>query len=448
MSSGPIASAASTHRAVWRIAGPMILSNLSIPLLGMVDTAVVGHLPHPQYLGAVAVGTTLFNFLYLGLNFLRMGTTGVTAQIHGSGDTEAMRGALGQGLLLALILACVLLVLQWPLRELGLWLIGPSAGVSGYARVYFDYRIWAAPAVLADYVLLGWFLGMQNARAPLVLLLVVNVANIALDFLFVFGLGMNVDGVGLATVIAEYLGLSVALWLVARELRHYPGRWRRAQVLDGTRLRHLIGINANIFARTICVLFAFGFFTAQGARMGDVVLAANALLLNMQSFMAYGLDGLAHAAEALVGRAVGAHDARGFRDAVRATLLWSLGVGMLFAATYGVFGGAIIHLLTNLPRVRDTAHEYLPWMILSPLISVWAFLYDGVYIGSTRAREMRNTMLVAVLACYLPAWYLTRGLGNHGLWLSLMVFIAARGATMAVTYVWIQRHRGFVHARA
>lgn len=439
-----IAPGQSMHRDVWRIAGPLILSNLSVPLLGMVDTAVMGHLDQPQYLAAVAVGATLFDFLYLGLNFLRMGTTGVTAQIHGSGDADAMRGVLGQGLLLAAVLAGVLLLLQWPLRETGLWLIHPSADVADYTRLYFDYRIWAAPAVLADYVLLGWFIGMQNARAPLILLLVVNSTNIVFDFLFVFGFGMNVDGVGLATVLSQYLGLAVALHLAARELRSYPGRWLREQVLGAQRLRHLIGVNANIFVRTICLLFAFGFFTAQGARLGDVVLAANALLLNLQSFLSYGLDGLAHAAEALVGRAVGAGDRRRFRTAVRTTLLWSLGVGVLFAAAYGVFGHAIIRILTDLPQVRETAYEYLPWMILSPLVSVWAFLYDGVYIGATRVGAMRNAMLLAVLGCYLPVWYLTRDLGNHGLWLAFIIFLAARGGILGIIYTWITKHRGFI----
>lgn len=424
----------------------MILSNLSIPLLGMVDSAVVGHLAHPQYLGAVAVGTTLFDAFYLSLNFLRMGTTGVTAQVHGAQDNDAMRGVLGQSLALAAGLAVLLLALQWPLREAGLALIHPSADVAGYARTYFDVRIWSAPAVLADYALLGWFLGMQNARAPLVQLLVVNGSNALMDAVFVFGLGLNVAGVALASVLAQYLGLAAAVWLAARELRRYPGAWRRAELLGVARLKRLIGVNANIFVRTVSILFAFGFFTAQSARMGDVILAANALLLNLQAVLSYGLDGLAHAIEALTGRAIGAGDRSGFRLAVRAVIGWSLGLAVVFALVYATVGPAIIRLLTDLPQVRAAAVRYLPWMMLSPLISVWPFVFDGIYIGATRAREMRNMMLLAVLGAYLPAWFLLQPWGNNGLWAAFMIFLAARGGGLGWLYRRIEARDGFVVA--
>lgn len=434
------------HVAVWRLAGPMILSNLSIPLLGMVDSAVVGHLARPQYLGAVAVGTTLFDAFYLSLNFLRMGTTGVTAQVHGAQDSEAMRGVLGQSVALALGLAVLLLALQWPLREAGLALIHPGNDVAGYARTYFDVRIWSAPAVLADYALLGWFLGMQNARAPLVQLLVVNGANALMDVAFVFGLGLNVGGVALASVLAQYLGLAVALWLAVRELRRYPGAWRRAELLGMVRLKRLIGVNANIFVRTVSILFAFGFFTAQSARQGDVILAANALLLNLQAVLSYGLDGLAHAVEALTGRAIGSGDRGAFHLAVRAVIGWSLGLAVVFSLIYAAGGPGIIRLLTDLPQVRASALRYLPWMVVSPLISVWPFVFDGIYIGATRAREMRNMMLLAVLGAYLPAWFLLQPWGNNGLWAAFMIFLVARGAGLGWLYRRIEARGGFVAA--
>ena len=434
------------NAAVWRLAGPMILSNLSIPLLGMVDSAVVGHLARPQYLGAVAVGTTLFDALYLSLNFLRMGTTGVTAQVHGAGDNNAVRGVLGQSLMLAAVLALLLLVLQWPLRMAGLALIHPSAEVAGYTRIYFDVRIWSAPAVLADFALLGWFLGLQNARAPLVLLLVVNGTNAVMDGVFVFGLGMNVAGVALASVLAQYLGLGVALWLATRELRRYPGVWRRAELLGAGRFKRLVGVNANIFVRTVSLLFAFGFFTAQSARQGDVILAANALLLNLQQVLSYGLDGLAHAVEALAGRAIGAGDRPGFRLAVRTVIGWSLAIAAVFALIYATLGPALIRLLTDLAHVRVAAVRYLPWMVLSPFISVWPFVFDGVYIGATRVREMRNMMLLAVLGAYLPAWFILQPWGNDGLWAAFMVFLAARGAGLGWLYRRIEAREGFVAA--
>ncbi len=422
----------------------MILSNLSIPLLGMVDSAVVGHLARPQYLGAVAVGATLFDALYMSFNFLRMGTTGVTAQVHGGGDSSAVRGVLGQSLALAAVLACMLVALQVPLRHVGLLLIHPSSDVAAYARVYFDVRIWSAPAVFADFALLGWFLGMQNARAPLIQLLVVNGTNAALDVAFVFGLGMNVAGVALASVVAQYAGLAVALWLAVRELRRYPGHWLRSELLSLGRLRRLVGVNANIFVRTVCLLFAFGFFTAMGARQGDVILAANALLLNLQATLSYGLDGLAHAIEALTGRAIGARDHEGFKLAVRVVIGWSLAIALVFAAFYAVAGPAILHLLTDLPQVRATAMRYLPWMVLSPLISVWPFVFDGIYIGATRAREMRNMMLLAVFAAYLPAWFLLQPWANDGLWAAFMVFLAARGLGLGWLYRRIEGREGFV----
>lgn len=417
-----------------------MLSNLSVPLLGMVDTAVAGHLNKPGYLAAIAVGTTLFNFLYLGLNFLRMGTTGMTAQALGRDDSDAVRTALAQGLLLALGLALLLILLQWPLRVAGLRLLAPSPEVLPYARTYFDIRIWAAPAVLADYALVGWFIGVQNARAPLALLLTVNIVNAALDIAFVAGLGMTVGGIALASVIAEYLGLGVGLWLGVRELRRFPGRWRRARILERAGLARLAGVNGNLFVRTVCLMFAFGFFTAMGARLGTVVLAANAVLLNLQSVMSYALDGFAHAAEALAGRAAGLGDRAVLARTVRLTLAWSLAAALLFALVYGAAGRFLVGLLTSLPAVRTAALVYLPWMIVSPLISAWAFEFDGVFIGMTRAREMRNAMLAA-LACYLAVWYLGRPLGNHGLWLAFVAFLAARGAIMGGLYLRSRRPR-------
>ncbi|HET7370172.1 MAG TPA: MATE family efflux transporter [Gammaproteobacteria bacterium] len=432
-----------THRTVWRIAGPMMLSNLSVPLLGIVDTAVVGHLERPAYLGAVAVGTTIFNFLYLGLNFLRMGTTGVTAQAAGRGDAGAARATLAQGLLTSFALAIMLLALQWPLRHIGLELIAPSGAVQPFAQTYFDIRIWAAPAVLADYALVGWFLGLGNARAPLALVLTINIINAGLDILFVSAFGMNVGGVALASVIAEYCGFGVGAVLALRALRQYPAPWRQVRIFDRLALRKLAGVNGNLFVRTACLMVAFGFFTAMGARLGTVVLAANAILLNLQSLMSYALDGFAHAAEALTGRAAGRADAALFNRTVRLTLAWSLAAAAAFALLYGLAGGSIIGLMTDLPEVRALAMDYLPWMIASPLVSVWAFEFDGVFVGATRAREMRNAMLFA-LACYLAIWYVAQPLGNHGLWLAFVLFLGARGVFMGLIYLRLGRRNEFV----
>ena len=432
------------HDEVWRLAGPMILSNLTIPLLGLVDTAVVGHLNSPHYLGAVAVGGLIFSFIYWGFGFLRMGTTGLTAQAHGREDGDEIRAIMARALLLAVVFACVLLVLQGWIHVIAFAVLEASVAVEAAAAQYFFIRIWSAPASLANYVLIGWFLGMQNARGPLYLLLVINITNIVLDLVFVLAWHMDVAGVALASVVAEYLGMLVGLWLLRRELRGCAGRWRMAAMLAWHKLRELVVVNVNILIRTLCLIFSFAFFMAQGAKQGDVVLAANAVLMNFQTFMAYGLDGFAHAAEALVGRAVGQRNASAFRRAVYTAGLWSLLVAVAFVGVYGVGGVWVINGLTDIEAVRQTAYVYLPWLILAPLLSVWGYLYDGIFIGATRSVEMRNTMLLSTVVFFLPAWYVLQPWGNHGLWAALMVFMVARGVTMAVSYGLMRRRGEFL----
>jgi MATE family multidrug resistance protein len=427
------------NQAVWRIALPMILSSVTTPLIGMVDTAVVGHLEQPWYLGAVAAGSTIFTVLFMGLNFLRMGTTGVTAQAFGALHGDRVRMALGQGLLTALALATLLITLRDPIVDISLTALGASPEVARHARDYFEVRVWSAPASLANYVLIGWLLGMQNARGPLALMLTINATNIVLDLLFVLQLGMQVRGVALATLLAELAGLAVGLAFVSRELARFPGRWQRAALFDFGQYRALLGINANLLLRTLSLMFVLAFITARGARAGDVILAANALLMNFQHLLSYALDGIAHAAEALVGKAVGAGDRRGLEEAVRRTLRWSAGFAAAFALAYAATGTMLVDLLTGIPDVRATARDYLPWLVLSPLVSVWAFLYDGVYVGATRSREMRVVMMSAALFVFLPGWYLLRPLGNHALWIAFLLFMAARGAGM---HWWWRRHRG------
>lgn len=416
----------------------MMLSNLSVPLVGVVDTAVIGHLSEPDSLAAVAVGATIFSFLYLGLNFLRMGTTGVTAQAMGRADRVALRTALAQGWAVAALLAGALLAAQWPLRWLGLELIAPASGVRMLAGVYFDVRIWAAPAVLVDYVLVGWFLGLGDAKAALALALVVNIANAVLDVLFVSGMGMGVRGVALGSVAAEYAGLIVGAVMMFQMLRSKPATWHWRQVFDQRSMKKLASLNGNLLVRTLCVMVGFGFFTAMSARLGTVILAANAVLLNLQNVTSYALDGLAHAVEALAGQAAGRGDTRILRHAVRMTTAWSVAIAAVFAVVYAVGGRAFIRSMTNLPAVNAAAVAYLPWMIAAPLVGVWAFELDGVFVGITRAREMRNAMLAA-LACYIGVWFAARPWGNHGLWLALIAFMAARGIFMGLTYQHLQR---------
>ncbi|MDH5241912.1 MAG: MATE family efflux transporter [Gammaproteobacteria bacterium] len=422
------------NRDMWRIAAPMILSNISVPLLGMVDTGVTGHLEDPAYLGAVAIGATIFTFIYMGMNFLRMGTTGIAAQSFGADDNDGLRASLGQALIVGLIIALALIALHVPLGRIALDLLGGDADTQAFAAEYFSIRIWSAPGTLANFALVGWFIGLQNARVPLLIFLTINLTNIALDLLFVIVFGMKVDGVALASVIAEYSGFAVGASFALSELRKREGHWPLARLTSISEYTAFFSVNANLFVRTMALMFTLSFVTAQSARLGGLVLAANAVLLNFQHLTSFGLDGLAHAAEALVGKAVGQKRRDALEHSVKLTLKWSLIFAVGFTALYLFAGPLIIAILTDLPDVRATAIHYLPWMIVSPLVSVWCFLYDGVYVGATRAREMRNIMVFSTLLVFLPAWYLLTPLGNHGLWLAFMLFMASRGIGMHYTY--------------
>ncbi|MCH8277801.1 MAG: MATE family efflux transporter [Proteobacteria bacterium] len=412
----------------------MILSNISVPLLGMVDTGVTGHLDSSAYLGAVAIGATIFTVLYIGMNFLRMGTTGIAAQSFGANDSEGLRAALGQALIVGLVIAVMLIVLQVPISKLALKLLGGDVETQKYAAEYFFIRIWSAPGTLANFAIIGWFIGLQNARVPLAIFLTINLTNIVLDLLFVVVLGMKVDGVALASVIAEYSGLIVGGLFVLSALRQRPGLWPVDRLTNFSAYKAFFAINANLFVRSMALMFTFSFITAQGARLGGLVLAANAVLMNFQFLTALGLDGIAHAAEALVGKAIGEKRRGALEHTVKLTLRWSLIFAVGFAAFYALFGTLIIGVLTDLEDVREAAIRYLPWMIASPIVSVWCFLYDGVYVGATRAKGMRNVMVFSTIVIFLPAWYLLQPLGNDGLWLAFLLFMASRGIGMHLGY--------------
>ncbi len=420
---------------MWRIAAPMILSNISVPLLGMVDTGVTGHLESSVYLGAVAIGSTIFAFLYFGMNFLRMGTTGIAAQSYGAEDNDGLRVALGQALIVGLVISIAILLFQVPIGRFALMLLGGDAETQLHANTYFSIRVWSAPGTLANFALLGWFLGLQNARVPLYIFLTINITNIVLDLLFVLVLGMKVDGVALASVIAEYAGLLVGLAFAVRALRSHAGHWPIARLTNLSAYKAFFSMNANLLVRTMTLIFTFSFVTAQGARLGPTILAANAVLMNFQNLTALGLDGIAHAAEAMVGKAVGQKDRESLQHTVRLTLRWSAIFAAGFTLLYLVAGPMIVRILTDLPDVRDTAMVYFPWVVVLPLISVWCFLYDGVYVGMTRARDMRNIMLFSTFVVFLPVWYATQSFGNHGLWFALLVFLAARGIGMHLGYI-------------
>ena len=422
------------NKDMWRIAAPMIISNVSVPLLGMVDTGVTGHLDDSVYLAAVAIGAMIFTFIYMGMNFLRMGTTGITAQSFGAGDNDGLRAALGQALIVGLLIALTLMVFQEPIGRLALTLLGGDAETQKYAGEYFSIRIWSAPGTLANYALIGWFIGLQNARIPLLIFLTINLTNIALDLFFVVVLGMKIDGVALASVIAEYSGFLVGAAFAISILKKRAGHWPLARLTNIAAYKAFFSVNANLFIRTMALMFTLAFITAQGARLGGQVLAANAVLMNFQHLTSFGLDGIAHAAEAMVGKAIGEKRRDALVHSVNLTLKWSVIFALGFTVVYALAGPLIIAILTDLPDVRETTLRYLPWMIASPLVSVWCFLYDGVYVGATRARDMRNIMVSSTLFVFLPAWYFLQPLGNDGLWLAFLLFMASRGIGMHLGY--------------
>ncbi|MBI4185393.1 MAG: MATE family efflux transporter [Proteobacteria bacterium] len=428
------APAPSWHRRAWTLAGPLILTNLTTPLVGAVDSAVVGHLPASFYLGAVGIGSVVFNALFWMFSFLRMGTIGLAAQALGAARPDEALAVFGRALLLALAIGAAMIALSRPIEGAALWYMGPGPEVAPHARDYIRIRILSAPAMLADYALLGWFVGVHNTRAALAVALATNVVNVGLDLLFVVGFGWAVKGVAAATVAAHYAAVGLGLWLAAREARRLGARldWRRVRAAG--ELRRLFAINRDIMIRTFFLIASFSAVTAIGARIGDTVLAVNALLLNLQSLMTFAVDGFSHAAQALVGRAVGAGDREGARLAVRACALWGVGIAALYAAGYGLFGDDLIALLTSLPEVRALAREYLIWAAFSPLVSVGAFLMDGVFLGATRTAAMRDSMILSAAIYAAALAVLVPALGNHGLWLSVMILLAARALTLGVRY--------------
>ncbi|MEK2611001.1 MATE family efflux transporter [Pseudomonas shirazensis] len=418
-----------THRKVWALAAPMILSNISVPLVALVDSTVIGHLPHAHQLGAVAVGATLFTFMVGLMGFLRMGSTGFAAQAAGRNDGAALRQVLVQGLLLALGFAALIGVLALPFSQLALQVINPSAALHQSTEDFFHTRLLGLPAALASYALVGWFLGTQNARAPLAILLTTNLLNIVLNLWFVLGLDWGVIGSARASVISEWSAALLGLALTRPALRRYPGQLAWAALRRWQAWRPLLSVNRDIFLRSLALQLVFLLLTVQGARLGEATVAANALLLNGLLLTAYALDGLAHAVEALCGHAIGARDRQTLRRSLVVAGGWSLLVSIGFAGVFLLGGHLFINLQTDIASVREAAYPYLPYLAVLPLIAVWSYLLDGLFIGATRAREMRNAMLLSLLLAAPLAW-MASSYGNHGLWLAFLGFMTLRGVTL------------------
>ena len=441
-------SSSDINHNIWRLAWPMIISNLSVPILGLVDTAILGHLEDAQFLVAVAIGSSILSFLYWGFGFLRMGTTGFAAQAYGAEQHNRSRLIIGQSLILGLVLGLSVVCLSPMLLSVGLRLIVPPMGSEELAASYVQIRIFSAPAVLMNYAIIGWMIGHQNTRWPLIIMLFTNSINLALDFLLIVGLDMNSDGAAIATLIAEYSGCGLALYLLKRQLHRRPGSLDIQSLLRWQDYRELIVVNRHLFVRTLILLASFAFFTAQGAKQGEVIVAANVILIHLLTLTAFGMDGFAHAAEAMVGAAVGKKDGKLFLSVCYHSAFWSLVTALAFTLLFLIAGPAIIGLLTSIAAVKAAAIQYLPWLLVLPLISVWGYLFDGIFIGATQTAAMQTTMIYAATLVYLPTWYFGQYWGNHGLWFALIAFNAARGLFLGFCFYRFNQQQRWWRAAA
>ncbi|MEH2494792.1 MATE family multidrug resistance protein [Bradyrhizobium sp. AZCC 1678] len=428
----PVAPSRVTTAQVFAIAGPAMVANLTTPLIGIVSTTAIGRLGDAAMLGGVAMASVLFDCMFWLFGFLRMSTLAFAAQSLGSGETSELRAILLRGLIVAALTGTALIALQIPLAALLLGAMGGSEGVTRAAKTYFTIRIWSAPLALGNYVVLGWLIGQARAKLALGTQVTINLINMAATVLLVLVFDLGIAGAAIAALIAEAAGLALG-GLIAHRLSQGQLAISSATLFDSTKLMRMLSVNRDILIRTASLIVAFLFFTSQGARAGDMTLAANAVLNNFLLISAFFLDGLANAAEQLCGRAYGARDKNAFAGAVKLVVIWGFGFALAVAGTFLLFGPALIDIMTASVDVRRIARDYLPFVIFAPLLGVFAFAYDGVYIGATWARDMRNLMVLALLI-FLGAWFALRSFGNAGLWAAFLVHYAARGGLEALRY--------------
>lgn len=424
------------NKKILQLALPSIVSNITVPLLGLVDVAIVGHLGAASYIGAIAVGGMLFNIIYWLFGFLRMGTSGMTSQALGRRDLLEVTRVLFRSVGVGILISLALLLLQYPIREIAFLLLDTTDEVERLASLYFNICIWGAPAVLGLYGFSGWFIGMQNSRFPMYIAIAVNIINIVCSLCFVFVLGMKVEGVALGTVVAEWSGLAMALLLWRKRYGWLRSRIVLRNSLQSVAMRRFFAVNRDIFLRTVCLIAVTTFFTSTGARQGDTILAVNTLLMQLFTLFSYIMDGFAYAAEALAGRYIGACDLKQLRHAVRNLFGWGVGMSLLFTLLYGVGGKNFLSLLTNDQQVIRVAGDYYYWVLAIPLAGFSAFLWDCILIGATATRQMLWAMAVAAEAFFLIYYCFAGGTDNHILWLAFLVYLSLRGILQTL---WGQR---------
>lgn len=420
------------NKRILRIAIPYILSNITVPLVGLVDVALLGRLESEVYIGAVSLGALLFNTIYWAFGFLRMGTGGLTAQAFGARDFTESLATLGRALIIGFLGGILIVALQYPVAWLGFYLLEGSAEVEQLAKSYFYIRIWAAPATISLFALTGWYIGMQNARTPLIITLTITLLNIVFNIYFVQFRGMTSNGVAYGTLIAQYGGFFVGLLMLLRYKRLWK-YWIRHILWNWLALKRFFAINSDFFIRTLCPIFIFAFFTAQSAKNGDMILAVNTLLLQFFMFYIHFVDGFATAGEALVGKYVGAKNPDALRQSIRYMFYWGIGTTVLISLVFILFKHPLLRLLTTNNDLIQATLPYAFWMVLMPMLSVFGFMWDGAYMGATASKAMRNTMIIATIAVFLPAYYLSESLlDNHSLWLAFGLFFLARGVSQTV----------------
>ena len=422
---------------ILKLAIPNILSNITIPLVGIVDLALMGHMDSELHLNAIAIGGTIFSFIYMGFGFLRMGTTGFVAQAHGRNDEAELIHIFSRAIMVAFVLASFLLLFQLPIGKLAIYLLDAGTHINSLALDYFHIRIFAAPATLGIYALTGWFIGRQDTKTPLLLALIVNIGNIVLNLLFIKVFDMKSTGVAYGTLIAQYIGFSIGLLIIFKRNKHLITQWSAKRAFDMAKLKQYFSVNKDIFIRTLLLISTLSFFTASSARMGSDILAINTILFQFFLFFTYFIDGFANAAEALVGKQIGENKKSELKALVMRIFKWGMGISFPFALIYFVFAKQLMYILTDLPHIISAAEPYFIWVGILPLISFAAFIWDGVYVGAMAAKAMRNSMIISVVLVFFPLYFLLEPIwGNHGLWIAFNAFLFSRGV---ILHFWAQR---------
>ena len=421
-----------SHNEILKIAVPSIVSNITIPLLGLIDVTIVGHLGAASYIGAIAVGGMLFNIIYWLFGFLRMGTGGMTSQAFGRQDNQEMILLLMRSLSIGLLLAVILICCQYPIEKIAFLFIDTTSEIETLAGTYFRICIWGAPAVLGLYSFYGWFIGMQNSSFPMMIAITQNIVNILASLLLVYGFDMKIEGVALGTLIAQYAGLLMALGLGHKKYHYLAPYVNWKQILHTGAMYRFFQVNRDIFLRTVCVIAVTTFFTSEGASQGEIILAVNTLLMQLFTLFSYIMDGFAYAGEALTGKYIGAKQPKELHHTIKNLFYWGIGLSLIFTAVYAIGGTPFLHLLTNEEEVIEAAKTYFPWVLAIPLAGFAAFLMDGIFIGATATHLMLQSMSVAAGSFFLVYYGGREALGNHALWIAFLTYLTLRGVVQAI----------------